>query len=171
MTSATLETSLGSITLELDEKKAPKSVENFLAYADAGHYDGVVFHRVIPGFMIQTGGMTPDLSQKPTRAPVVNEAQNGLKNLRGTLAMARTADKDSATSQFFINLADNAFLDHGSRDYGYAVFGKVVAGMDVVDKIAAVKTATQGMYENVPATPVLIQAVRRQAAGEAKRPS
>jgi len=130
------ETSLGAFTIELFEKDAPVTVQNFLDYVDAGHFDGTVFHRVIPGFVVQGGGMTEDMKQKTTRAPIKNEAANGLKNERGTLAMARTADVDSATSQFFINTGTkNAFLDHKVRDYGYAVFGKVVGGMDIVDKI------------------------------------
>jgi len=157
-----LETSLGSIEIELDAEKAPISAENFLAYVDSGHYDGTIFHRVIPGFMIQGGGFDPSLSQKPTEAPIENEAKNGLRNRRGTLAMARTNVVDSATSQFFINLKDNDFLDHSGRDYGYAVFGRVTSGMDVVDKIAAVKTATRGGHQNVPAEPVKIEKARRQ---------
>jgi len=157
-----LNTSLGEIKLELDAEKAPVTVKNFLAYVDGGFYDGTVFHRVIPGFMIQGGGMTADMGQKQTRAPIENEADNGLKNDRGTVAMARTADKDSATSQFFINLKDNEFLNHGARDFGYAVFGRVVEGMDVVDKIAAVPTGSKGMHQNVPAEPVLIKSARRE---------
>ncbi|MBI5511064.1 MAG: peptidylprolyl isomerase [Deltaproteobacteria bacterium] len=138
-----LETSLGKIVLELDEAKAPLSVKNFLKYVDDGHYNGTVFHRVIPDFMIQGGGFSADLKQKPTNPPVKNEADNGLKNLRGTVSMARTGVVDSATAQFFINTVDNAMLDHRSKDqggYGYAVFGKVVEGMDVVDKIRATPT-------------------------------
>ena len=157
-----LDTSLGKIKLELDAEKAPITVENFLAYVDDGFYDGTVFHRVIPGFMIQGGGMTADMGQKQTRGPIQNEADNGLENGRGTVAMARTAAKDSATSQFFINLKDNAFLNHGARDFGYAVFGRVVEGMDVVDKIAAVPTANSGMHQNVPVEPVLIKSARRE---------
>ena len=134
-------TSLGDITVELDPAKAPLSVENFLAYVKAGHYDGTIFHRVIKGFMIQGGGMTPDMREKPTRPPIKNEAANGLKNERGTITMARTNQVDSATSQFFINTGtNNGFLDHKVRDYGYAVFGKVVSGMNVVDKIRATPT-------------------------------
>lgn len=149
-------TNYGDIELELDGDAAPLSVRNFLQYVEAGHYQDTVFHRVIPGFMIQGGGFTETLEQKPTQAPVKNEADNGLKNARGTIAMARTAVVDSATSQFFINLNDNDFLNHGSRDFGYAVFGKVVRGMDVVDKIAGVKTSNYGMHQNVPQNPVFI---------------
>ncbi len=149
-------TSHGDITIDLDAEKAPITVENFLRYVDEGFFDGIIFHRVIPGFMIQGGGMTEDMREKNGHAPIKNEADNGLKNLRGALAMARTADINSATSQFFINLSDNAFLDHGARDFGYAVFGRVVEGMDVVDAIAAVRTANKGMHQNVPVEPVLI---------------
>jgi cyclophilin family peptidyl-prolyl cis-trans isomerase len=150
-------TNLGDISIELDAGKAPLSVENFLAYVKAGHYNGTIFHRVIKGFMIQGGGMTPDMREKPTRAPIKNEAANGLKNERGTVAMARTGEVDSATSQFFINTGTkNAFLDHKVRDFGYAVFGKVVSGMDVVDKIESVKTAPG----DVPVEPVLIKSIR-----------
>jgi peptidyl-prolyl cis-trans isomerase A (cyclophilin A) len=156
-----LETSVGAITVELDREHAPKSVENFLAYADAGFYDGTVFHRVIPGFMIQGGGFDPEMQQKQTRPPIENEATNGLKNTKGTLAMARTSDPNSATAQFFINLVDNAFLDHGSRDYGYAVFGRVVEGMEIVEKIAAVPTGQRGPHQNVPLEPVVIESVDR----------
>jgi peptidyl-prolyl cis-trans isomerase A (cyclophilin A) len=157
-----LETSLGSIEIELDAEKAPISSANFLAYVDSGHYDGTIFHRVIPNFMIQGGGFDEAMSQKPTKAPIKNEANNGLKNVRGTLAMARTNVVDSATSQFFINLKDNDFLNHGGRDFGYAVFGKVVSGMDVVDKIAAVKTGNRGMHQDVPVEPVKITKARRK---------
>ena len=146
-----LNTSQGAITLELDDEKAPVTVANFLEYVDAGHYDGTVFHRVIDGFMIQGGGFEPGMKQKSTRAPIKNEADNGLKNDRGTIAMARTAQKDSATAQFFINLKDNDFLNHGSRDFGYAVFGRVTDGMDVVDRIAKVETARKGGHGDVPA--------------------
>jgi peptidyl-prolyl cis-trans isomerase A (cyclophilin A) len=154
-----LATSLGDIVVELDQAKAPKTVDNFLAYVKAGHYDGTVFHRVIENFMIQGGGMKADMSEKPTRAPIPLESRNGLTNLRGTLAMARTMDPNSATAQFFINLKDNAFLDQAnSRDgNGYAVFGKVVAGMDVVDKIKAVPTGNKGPHQNVPLEPVTIK--------------
>jgi peptidyl-prolyl cis-trans isomerase A (cyclophilin A) len=154
-----LATSLGDIVVELDAAKAPKSVENFLQYVKAGHYDGTVFHRVIENFMIQGGGMKADMSEKATRAPIPLESRNGLSNARGTLAMARTMDPNSATAQFFINVKDNTFLDQpNSRDgNGYAVFGKVVSGMDVVDKIRAVPTADKGGHQNVPATPVIIK--------------
>ena len=151
-----LTTSLGEIELELEAEKAPVSVENFLGYVDSGFYDGTVFHRVIPGFMIQGGGFGEGLNQKPTKAPIKNEADNGLHNVRGTVAMARTQNVNSATSQFFINHRDNDFLDHGSRDFGYAVFGKVVRGMEVVDQIAQVPTGNRAMMQNVPLTPVKI---------------
>ena len=157
----TLETSLGSIVLELDPDKAPISVANFLAYVDSGFYDGTIFHRVIPDFMIQGGGFAADMTQKPTKPPIKNEADNGLANDSWTIAMARTQVKDSATAQFFINLKDNDFLNHGSRDFGYAVFGKVTSGVDVVKKIAGVKTANQGGNQNVPVEPVLIKSARR----------
>ena len=156
-----LTTSLGEIEIELDAEKAPISVENFLGYVDSGYYAGTQFHRVIPGFMVQGGGFDADMQQKQTGAPIKNEADNGLHNVRGTLAMARTSDVNSATSQFFINLADNAFLDHGGRDFGYAVFGKVVRGMEVVDQIARVRTGNHGMHQNVPAEPVLIESAKR----------
>jgi peptidyl-prolyl cis-trans isomerase A (cyclophilin A) len=156
-----LSTSLGDITLELDEAKAPISVKNFLAYVDAGHYDGTIFHRVIPDFMIQCGGFTPDMQQKKTEAPIKNEADNGLSNEPYTIAMARTSDVNSATSQFFINLADNVFLDHGKRDFGYAVFGKVVKGTEIVDKIAGVKTGSTGGHRDVPVTAVTINSARK----------
>ncbi|MDP1900414.1 MAG: peptidylprolyl isomerase [Rubrivivax sp.] len=154
-----LATSAGDIVLELAPEKAPKTVENFLQYVRAGHYDGVIFHRVIEGFMIQTGGYKPDLSEKPTRAPIPLESRNGLSNMRGSIAMARTAVPASATAQFFINVNDNRFLDQpNARDgEGYAVFGKVVEGMDVVQKIKAVPTKASGMHENLPITPVTIQ--------------
>jgi peptidyl-prolyl cis-trans isomerase A (cyclophilin A) len=155
-------TTLGDITIELYPDKAPMTVENFLAYVDSGFYNETIFHRVILGFMIQGGGFTADMKQKRTRPFIKNEADNGLKNERGTLAMARTREINSATSQFFINLADNAFLNHGGRDFGYAVFGKVIEGMDVVDKIAAVPTDNRGMYQNVPQEPVVIRSVRRK---------
>ncbi|HEY1772260.1 MAG TPA: peptidylprolyl isomerase [Gammaproteobacteria bacterium] len=156
-----ISTNLGDMTIELDTAKAPISVKNFLAYVDAGHYDGTIFHRVIPDFMVQCGGFTPDMAQKKTNAPIKNEANNGLTNEPYTLAMARTSDVDSATSQFFINLADNVFLDHGKRDFGYAVFGKVVKGTEVVDKIAAVKTGRAGGHQDVPQTPVIINSIRK----------
>ena len=154
-------TTLGDITIELFADKAPVSAANFLQYVDDGFYAGTIFHRVIPGFVLQGGGLTPDLARKPTRAPIKNEAENGLKNARGTLSMARTSDVDSATSQFFVNLVDNKFLDHGARDFGYAVFAKVVAGLDVVDKIAAVKTSTQKGYQDVPVKPVTVTSAKR----------
>ncbi|TCP07115.1 peptidylprolyl isomerase [Caldimonas thermodepolymerans] len=154
-------TSMGDIVLELDAARAPKTVENFLQYVRAGHYDGTVFHRVIENFMIQGGGFTPDMAQKPTREPIPLESRNGLSNRRGTIAMARTSHPHSATAQFFINVKDNVFLDAAnSRDgYGYAVFGKVVAGMDVVDNIKRVRTTTVGMHQDVPVEPVVIQKV------------
>lgn len=159
---ATIETTMGSISLELDENKAPATVGNFAKYAKDGHYDGTVFHRVIDGFMIQGGGFTKDMNQKPTREPIRNEAMNGLKNRRGTIAMARTMVVDSATSQFFINLVDNDFLDFRAptpQGFGYAVFGSVTSGMDVVDAIAKVKTGSFGPHQNVPETPVVIKKV------------
>jgi cyclophilin family peptidyl-prolyl cis-trans isomerase len=156
-----LTTSHGDITLELFEDKAPLTVANFLAYVDEGFFDGTVFHRIIPNFMIQGGSLTEGLQQKQTRAPIKNEADNGLSNLRGTLAMARTQVVDSATAQFFINLNDNYFLDHGVRDFGYAVFGKVADGLDVVDAIAAVETGNQGMHQDVPLEHVFIESARR----------
>ena len=153
---------MGTITLELDEAKSPETVRNFVEYARAGHYDGTIFHRVIDGFMIQGGGFTRDMNQKPTRAPIRNEAMNGLKNARGTIAMARTMVVDSATSQFFINLVDNDFLDFTSptpQGFGYAVFGKVTDGMEVVDAIAKVKTGFSGPHQNVPEEAVVIRKV------------
>ena len=153
-----LATSMGDIVLQLDAAKAPKTVENFLAYVQDKHYDGTIFHRVIDGFMIQGGGFTPDMAQKPTKAPIPLEAANGLKNDKYTIAMARTGDPNSATAQFFINVKDNAMLNAPSPDgHGYAVFGKVVEGTAVVDKIKAVATGNRGPHQNVPATPVLIQ--------------
>jgi len=159
-----LETSQGEITLELDADKAPKTVENFLAYVRDGHYDGTIFHRVIPDFMIQGGGYDANFVQKPTRAPIQNEANNGLKNLRGTIAMARTNNPHSATAQFFINTVDNDFLDHRSptpRGWGYAVFGKVIAGMEVVDRIQRLPTGPGGPFRSdVPRETVLIKHAR-----------
>ena len=154
-----LTTSEGDITLELDREKAPRTVDNFIQYLRSGHYDGTIFHRVIDNFMIQGGGMQASMVEKATRAPIPLEARNGLQNLRGTVAMARTMVPDSATAQFFINLRDNAFLDAAnSRDgHGYAVFGKVVAGMEVVDRIKAVPTTSRGPHQNVPTTPILIR--------------
>ena len=148
----------GVITLELDQDKAPKSVANFLSYVNKGHYNNTIFHRVIPGFMVQGGGMTPNMAQKPTRAPVPIESNNGLKNQTGSVAMARTSDPNSATAQFFINVNNNGFLDYPGQDgHGYTVFGKVVSGMDVVNKIVALPTGTQGMHQNVPRTPIVIE--------------
>ena len=153
-------TSAGTIRLELYPAKAPKTVENFLQYVRDGHYNGTIFHRVIPGFMIQGGGMTPNMAQKKTRAPIPIESKNGLKNEVGSLAMARTSDPNSATAQFFINVKNNGFLDYpGSDGHGYTVFGKVVSGMDVVNKITAMPTGSQGMYQDVPRTPVVIESV------------
>lgn len=159
---ATIDTSMGTITLELNEEKAPETVRNFVKYAEDGHYDGTIFHRVIDGFMIQGGGFTKSMNQKPTREPIRNEAMNGLKNERGTIAMARTMIVDSATSQFFINLVDNAFLDFSSptpQGFGYAVFGKVVDGMNVVDSIAKVKTGFSGPHQNVPEEAIVIRKI------------
>ena len=159
-----LTTSQGAIVIELDEAKAPASAKNFLAYVDAGHYDGTIFHRVIDGFMIQGGGFTRDMKQKPTQPPIKNEASNGLKNDNYTVAMARTGVRDSATSQFFINVKDNDFLNYSGESqqgWGYAVFGKVVEGKDVVDKIRKVATARSGGHENVPSTPVVIEKAER----------
>jgi peptidyl-prolyl cis-trans isomerase B (cyclophilin B) len=161
-----LHTNHGAITLELDTEHAPKSVANFLAYVRAGHFDKTLFHRVIDGFMIQGGGFTPEFRQKPTRPPIENEASNGLKNARYTVAMARTSDPHSATAQFFINVADNAFLDHRSPDakgWGYCVFGRVVGGTDVVDRIEAVATGDRGMHQNVPKDDVVIERAEEKA--------
>ncbi|MEM9173104.1 MAG: peptidylprolyl isomerase [Pseudomonadota bacterium] len=157
-----IETTHGDIHLDLNDDKAPISVENFLRYADEGGYDGTIFHRVIPNFMIQGGGMDENMDAKPTHDPIKNEADNGLPNVRGSIAMARTQVVDSATSQFFINLKDNDFLNHGGRDFGYAVFGRVTQGMDVVDTIAGVETGNHGMHGDVPTTPVTIKRVRRE---------
>jgi cyclophilin family peptidyl-prolyl cis-trans isomerase len=154
-------TSKGTFTVQLFDKQAPVSVENFLKYADEGFFDGTIFHRVIPGFMVQGGGLTADLKNKPGHAPIKNEATNGLKNKRGTLSMARTNDVNSATSQFFINVVDNDFLDHKPGNYGYAVFARIDSGMDVVDAIAAVKTGNRGMYQDVPVETVTIESVKR----------
>lgn len=161
-TTVVMATSEGNIEIELFGDKAPVSVSNFLAYVDGGFYDNTIFHRVIPNFMIQGGGFDDKMIQKQTKAPITNEAKNGLKNDRGTLAMARTAVVDSATSQFFINVANNDFLNNGARDFGYAVFAKVTSGMDVVDKIAAVKTTTKNGMGDVPATAVMIKSVKRK---------
>lgn len=160
------ETSLGDIRIELMPEEAPVSSENFRRYVEEGFYDDTIFHRVIPGFVIQGGGHTEDMSRKPTHDPIRNEADNGVKNLRGTLSMARTQDKDSATSQFFINLKDNAFLDHSSRDFGYAVFAKVVDGMDVVDEIAAVETGNRAGHSDVPVEPVKIVSARLEDSSQ-----
>jgi cyclophilin family peptidyl-prolyl cis-trans isomerase len=157
--SLNLKTNMGDIKIELDKEKAPKTVENFVQYANDKFFDKTVFHRVMDGFMIQGGGFTENMVQKPTRAPIENEGKNGLKNLRGTLAMARTNDPNSATAQFFINLVDNDFLNASPGNAGYAVFGKVVSGMDVVDKIAAVKTGNAGMHQNVPVKAVVIESL------------
>ncbi|MBT8088485.1 MAG: peptidyl-prolyl cis-trans isomerase [Gammaproteobacteria bacterium] len=152
----TIKTNHGEIGVELFDEKAPITCENFRQYVKDGHFADTVFHRVIPNFMIQGGGMDEDLNSKPTREPIKNEADNGESNVRGTLAMARTGVVDSATSQFFINLRDNDFLNHGTRDFGYAVFGKVSSGMDVVDKIAAVETGNRGGHQDVPVEAVTI---------------
>ncbi len=157
-----LETSLGDIIIELDAAKAPVSAKNFIDYVDSSHFDGTIFHRVIPDFMAQGGGFDKDFKQKPTNAPIKNEADNGLKNTRGTLAMARTSDPDSASSQFFINLKDNSFLDFTSKTsqgWGYAVFGRVTEGMEVVDKMAGQPTGSNGPHQDVPKTPIVINKV------------
>ena len=159
-----LTTSMGPITLELDEAKAPVSAQNFAKYVDSGHYNGTIFHRVIDGFMIQGGGFSKDMRQKPVEAPIKNEAQNGLKNDKYTVAMARTPDPNSATAQFFINVKDNDFLNYTAptqQGWGYAVFGKVVEGRDVVDKIAKVATGNAGMHQNVPTAAVVIEKAER----------
>lgn len=159
------ETSLGDFTLQLDAEKAPITVANFLAYVDEGFFDGLIFHRVIPGFMIQGGGFTPDMKQKKNKAPIKNEATNGLANKRGTIAMARTGVVDSATSQFFINLKDNDFLDHsGPANYGYAVFGQVVEGIETIDRIAQERTGRKGGHDDVPVTEVVIISAKRVEA-------
>jgi cyclophilin family peptidyl-prolyl cis-trans isomerase len=158
-----LETSQGRIVIELYRDKAPKTVDNFLQYVKSGHYDGTIFHRVIDGFMVQGGGFSADMSQKPTKASIQNEADNGLRNERGTLAMARTQDPNSASAQFFINLTDNEFLNHKGKTaqgWGYAVFGKVVEGMEVVDKIAKVPTGNKGGHQNVPTQPITVTKAR-----------
>lgn len=161
--SVIIETDVGNITIELYQDKAPKTVANFLEYVRTGYFRGTIFHRVIKGFMIQGGGLSAEMKGKSTQSPIENEATNGLKNVRGTIAMARTAEIHSATSQFFINTVDNSFLDHRSKSpdkFGYCVFGKVTSGMDVVDKIESVPTETKGMYQNVPTKPILITDVR-----------
>lgn len=157
-TRVTLTTNLGPIVLELDPQKAPRTVENFVQYVNDGHYNGTVFHRVIPNFMIQGGGFTPEMQQRPTRGPIGLESRNGLSNVRGSVAMARTSVPDSATAQFFINVQDNDFLDQSksSDGHGYTVFGRVVSGMDVVDRIRAVPTGRRGMHGNVPVEPIII---------------
>jgi len=159
----TLETSMGTLKIELYQDKAPVTVKNFLDYVAAGHFNGTIFHRVIPNFMVQGGGFEPGMRQKPTRDPIINESGNGLKNERGTLAMARTSDPDSASAQFFVNLVNNDFLNKSAaRDgVGYCVFGKVVSGMDVVDKIAAVATATRSGHQNVPTTDVVVRSAKQ----------
>jgi cyclophilin family peptidyl-prolyl cis-trans isomerase len=154
------ETSLGDFTIEFFEKEAPLSVANFKSYIDDGYFDGTIFHRIVPGFVIQGGGFTEDMTQKKTKAPVKNEADNGLKNTRGTLSMARTNDINSATSQFFVNLKDNDFLDHSRGNFGYAVFAKVTEGMDVIDKIAAVATGRKKGFDDVPVEAVTMTSVR-----------
>jgi len=166
------ETSKGAFVIELEQAKAPVTVGNFLEYVKSGYYDGTIFHRVIPGFMVQGGGFTADMQQKPAREPIVNESANGLANKRGTIAMARTADPNSASSQFFINLVDNGFLDKASaRDgVGYCVFGKVVDGMSVLDAIAAVPTGNVGPNQNVPLQPVVIKKASVVAAKAAAKP-
>ena len=159
-----IKTNLGTMKVELNQAKAPITVKNFLTYVDEGFYSGTIFHRVIEGFMIQGGGMTAKMAQKNTHAPIKNEAGNGLKNLRGTIAMARTGVVDSATAQFFINVVDNSFLDHqseSSQGFGYAVFGKVIDGMDVVDKIKKVRTGQKEGMDDVPVEPVIIESITR----------
>jgi peptidyl-prolyl cis-trans isomerase A (cyclophilin A) len=157
------ETTLGDFTIEFHEKEAPLSVANFLRYIDEGFFDGSIFHRIVPGFVIQGGGFTEDMTQKRTHPAIKNEADNGLKNDRGTLSMARTNDINSATSQFFVNLKDNEFLDHSKGNFGYAVFARVTEGMDVVDKIAAVETGRKRGFDDVPVQPVIMKSVRRVA--------
>ena len=155
-----LHTNHGIIGIELDAEKAPESAKNFLSYVEAGHYDNTIFHRIIDGFMVQGGGFMPGMEQKPCSAPIKNEADNGLKNLRYTVAMARTSDPHSATAQFFINIADNAFLDYTAKTgngWGYCVFGKVVEGTEVVDKIRSVKTGTKGFHQDVPVEDVIVE--------------
>jgi cyclophilin family peptidyl-prolyl cis-trans isomerase len=155
-------TSKGTFTVQLFDKQAPISTENFLKYADAGYFDGTIFHRVIPGFMIQGGGLTADMKSKPGQfAPIKNEADNGLKNKRGTLSMARTNDINSATSQFFVSVVDNEFLDHKPGNYGYAVFGRIASGMEVIDAIAAVKTGSKAGHQDVPSEAITIESVKR----------
>jgi len=159
----TFETTLGNFTIEFFEKEAPDTVVNFLRYVDDGFFDGTIFHRIVPGFVIQGGGFTEDMTQKRTQPPIKNEADNGLKNERGTLSMARTNDINSATSQFFVNLKDNDFLDHKRGNFGYAVFARVTEGMDVIDKIAAVETGRRRGMDDVPVEAVVMISVRRLA--------
>jgi peptidyl-prolyl cis-trans isomerase A (cyclophilin A)/peptidyl-prolyl cis-trans isomerase B (cyclophilin B) len=155
-------TTKGTFTVQLFDKQAPITVENFYRYADEGFFDGTIFHRVIPNFMVQGGGLTEDLKNKKGHEPIKNEATNGLKNKRGTLSMARTNDINSATSQFFINVVDNDFLDHkGASNYGYAVFGRIDSGMEVVDAIVGVKTGSRGGHQDVPVEPIIIESVKR----------
>jgi cyclophilin family peptidyl-prolyl cis-trans isomerase len=161
-----LETSMGNIKIALQQDKSPISVANFLEYVKAGHYNGTIFHRVIPGFMIQGGGMDATMTERPTRKPIRNEAKNGLRNSRGTVAMARTNDPDSATAQFFISVKDNHPLDYGIGGAGYAVFGEVIEGMDVVDKIAAVPTTRKSGHDDVPVTAVVLQKARLEGAAK-----
>ncbi len=165
----TVETSMGTMVLELYPEKAPVTVKNFLAYVDAGFYDGIIFHRVIPGFVIQGGGFDVKMEKKSNNPPIKNEADNGLRNLRATLSMARTQDINSATSQFFINLKNNSNLDHSGNNFGYAVFAKVVKGVSTIDKIAAVKTTTKGHYRDVPAEPVIIISAKREEIKKEKK--
>ena len=161
-----METSMGTMVIELYPDKAPITVKNFLDYVDAGFYNGTIFHRVIPGFVLQGGGFDAEMGKKNNNAPIKNEADNGLRNLRATLSMARTSQINSATSQFFINLKNNSNLDHGERNFGYAVFAKVVKGLSVIDKIAGVKTTTHGHYRDVPAEPVFITSAKREKTAE-----
>ncbi len=163
------ETTLGDFTVDLFEKEAPETVVNFLKYLDSGFFDGTIFHRIVPGFVIQGGGFTEDMSQKRTQPPIKNEANNGMKNLRGTLSMARTNDVNSATSQFFVNLKDNDFLDHKAGNFGYAVFARVTHGMDVIDKIAAVATGRRSGFEDVPTEAVVMRRVHRIAPSQTKQ--
>ena len=167
MTHVTFHTSMGDITIEVDHDKAPKTAENFVQYAEDGFYNGTIFHRIIPNFVVQGGGLEPGMENKPTRDPIENEADNGLKNLKGTLSMARTMDPNSATSQFFINLKDNDFLDHTSKDmqgWGYAVFGKIVAGMDVVENMAKVETTSRRGHQDVPVNDIMVERTSVQKA-------
>ncbi len=161
MSQVELQTSKGTVRLELDAEKAPATVENFLTYVRDGHYDGLIFHRVIPGFMVQGGGMTAEMDEKATRDPITNEASNGLPNKRGAIAMARTQNPNSATAQFFINVSNNDFLNYqGPQNPGYAVFGEVTDGMDVVDAIVSVPTTSVGPYDDVPSEPIVIEQAR-----------